>query len=145
MTHYSVEEQLVDANNSGIANPATRLKQVLVVFNRLVALGYFVAAFWVTIGMVVAHTSFVGSTVLAACFIWIAFGHFVLKPWAPKVTAALFGVAEIMAIFYLLSGFEQSLVSTFEERLVKFSVLTLVTSVLVTNFYLCEKVVARKS
>lgn len=112
---------------------------ILTVVNRVIALCYLGAVVLVGVRTASGKVAVIGGIVLIAFLVWQAFGHFRLKAWAPKVTAALAAVVNLLAIPYLLAGYESQLLPPFQQRLVNFLIITSLTLLLVLNYYFFEK------
>lgn len=111
-------------------------QRILVLMNQLIAIGYVGLAVSVCVRAVSGQTTAVGSTVLVACMLCQAFGHFRLKAWAIKVTAAIFAVADLLAIPYLLAFFESKLLPPLQIRIFTFIIITALAILMALNYRL---------
>lgn len=116
-----------------------RQRIFLVVVNRFIAMCYLGVVVLVGWRAVLGEAAATGCIVLIAFLIWQAFGHFRLKAWAPKVTAALSAVANLLAIPYLFAIYEPQLLPPLQQRLVIFLLITSLTLLLVLNYHFCER------
>jgi hypothetical protein len=114
-------------------------KRILAMFNRFIAICYLSMAVLVGLKTVLGEVAAAGGIVLITFLVWQAFGHFRLKAWAPKVTAAISIVVNLMAIPYLFAFYESQLLPSFQQRLINFLLITLMTALLIFNYRFSEK------
>lgn len=114
-------------------------KRILTAVNRVIAFCYLLAAFLIGLRAASGKVAATGDIVLIAFLVWQAFGHFRLKAWALKATAALSMVVSLLAIPYLFAIYESQLLPPFQQRLVNFLLITSLAFLLVLNYYFFEK------
>jgi len=114
-------------------------QRILIFINRFIALCYLGIVVLVGLRAASGETEAIGSMVVIAFLVWQSFGHFRLRTWAPKVTAALIVVVNLLAVPYLLTGYETQLLPPFQDRLIVFLLITFLTLLLLLNYHFCEK------
>ena len=117
--------------------------QLLKYLNRLVAIAYLLIDMKVIAAYMLDSTNIIGTTLIIGGSIIQIYGHLRNRLWALKITAAIWGIINILALFYLLPIYPSEMNQPLFERLILFVGITLISITLVSNFYLSQKYAKR--
>ena len=103
--------------------------------NGIVSLFYLCVVVKVALHAVRYDVSWAGAAVIVLVALLLAWGHFFLRIWALKATAAVAWIVAFLLLFYLIPGYDMTPVSTFPVRLTYSCVATLLAVLLSLNYW----------
>lgn len=124
---------------AALTNGKSKLWRIFVLANKVLAVAYVGLACVAVFSVVQKSAGLVGGLVLALLILALALGHFLCKGWALKASAAIFAVVALLAVPYLFSTYEQSLVPALHVRVSKFILLLCLALAMSANYMLYKR------
>ena len=121
--------------SAAIRNVAARVNSPMNISNSIVSLFYLCVVAKAVLYAAQYDASWVGATSIILVAMLLAWGHFFLKIWALKATAAMAWITLFFYFFYLTPGYDITPASTFPARLTYFCIATLLAALLSLNYW----------
>lgn len=121
--------------SAAIWNVVARVNSPMSISNSIVSLFYLCVVAKVVLNAAQYDASWVSATSIILVAMLLAWGHFFLKIWALKATAAMVWITAFFYFFYLIPGYDITPASTFPVRLTYFCIATLLAALLSLNYW----------
>ena len=109
------------------------------ILNKFISLLYLCVVVRVALHAARNGVSLIGSATIILVAVLFAWGHFFLKIWALMASAAIAWVIVFLFLFYLISGYDVTLVSALSIRLMYFCIATMMAALLSLNYWLTQR------